>query len=88
MVIAQKALNKELWQAIPEAGVGSTTPILQNTGLLVSVQIDIMDITIHRLTDSLRSSKQNQAQGQKMSTLTNSLHQKMKDNQIEALREV
>ena len=88
MAIAQKALDKELWQAITEAGVGSTTPILQNTGLLVSVQIDIMDITIHRLTDSLRSSKQNQAQGQKMSTLTNSLHQKMKDNQIEALREV
>ena len=43
MAIAQKALDKELWQAITEAGVGSTTHILQNTGLLVSVKTYIMD---------------------------------------------
>ena len=43
MAIAQKAPDKELWQAITKAGVGSTTPILQNTGLLVSVKTYIMD---------------------------------------------
>ena len=87
MAIAQKALDKELWQAITEAEVGSTTPILQNTGLLVSVKTYIMD-NYPLFNWRLAFFKAAEAQGQKMSMLTNSLHQKMKDDQIEALREV
>lgn len=87
MAIAQKAPDKELWQAITKAGVGSTTPILQNMGLLVSVKTYIMN-NYPSFNWRLAFFKAAQAQGQKMSTLTNSLHQKMKDDQIEALREV
>ena len=84
MAVAQKALDKNLWQALTEAGVGSKTPILGDTGLLATLETIIMD-NYPLFNRRLAFFEAAQAQGQKMSAFRNSLHQKMKDGEVEKM---
>ena len=84
LAVAQKALDKDLWQAITAAGVGSTTEILGDTGLLGTVETIIME-NFPLFNRRLAYFEAFQEKQQTMSQFRNNLYQLMKDADLEKM---